>query len=40
MPAFGWATVIIGIVVNDILRNGADKNDSNNGNEHVGMQKR
>ena len=23
-----------------ILRNGPDKNDSNNGNEHVGMQKR
>ena len=23
----------------DILRNGPDKNDSNNGNEHVGMQK-
>ena len=22
------------------LRNGPDKNDSNNGNEHVGMQKR
>ena len=24
----------------NILRNGPDKNDSNNGNEHVGMQKR
>ena len=23
-----------------LLRNGPDKNDSNNGNEHVGMQKR
>ena len=24
----------------NVLRNGPDKNDSNNGNEHVGMQKR
>ena len=29
-------------MISDIreLRNGPDKNDSNNGNEHVGMQKR
>ena len=27
--------------INDaFLRNGPDKNDSNNGNEHVGMQKK
>ena len=43
-PSFNIATVWI---VNDlyketviVLRNGPDKNDSNNGNEHVGMQKR
>ena len=27
-------------MVGEYLRNGPDKNDSNNGNEHVGMQKR
>ena len=26
--------------IDTLLRNGLDKNDSNNGNEHVGMQKR
>ena len=28
------------IILQKKLRNGPDKNDSNNGNEHVGMQKR
>ena len=32
--------MLVDILLLHILRNGPDKNDSNNGNEHVGMQKR
>ena len=36
----GLGNVIVTGYNGGMIRNGPDKNDSNNGNEHVGMQKR